>query len=183
LVEYYFDIETTGCDKFRHKIITIQYQRLNGFTGQPFGDLAILKEWESSEKDILAKFIPIFIGEKPFDFIPVGDNLSFDFEFMRVKSEKYGLSKLEIDYLYHDKPTIDLTPILIMVNKGSFKGYDRVWKSGLGAKGLRNELVPQWYESKQYDKIIEYITAERDAFASVYMILKREMPKFTELMK
>jgi len=70
-----------------------------------------------------------------------------------------------------------------MVNKGSFTGYDKVWKSGLEAKGLRNELVPQWYESKQYDKIIEYITAERDAFANVYMILKREIPKFTELMK
>jgi len=183
LVEYYFDIETTGCDESKHKIITIQYQRLDEFTGQPLGDLVILKEWGSSEKDILTKFIPIFIGEKPFDFIPIGDNLPFDFEFMRAKSEKYGLRKLEIDYLYKIKPTIDLKPILVMVNKGRFTGYDKVWKSGLEAKGLRNELVPQWYESKQYDKIIEYITAERDAFASVYMILKREMPKFTELMK
>jgi len=49
---------------------------LNGSTGQPFGDLVILKERESSEKDILAKFIPIFIGEKPFDFIPIGDDSS-----------------------------------------------------------------------------------------------------------
>jgi len=93
LVEYYFDIETIGCDESKHKIITIQYQRLDEFTGQPLGDLVILKEWGSSEKDILAKFIPIFIGEKPFDFIPIGDNLPFDFEFMRAKSEKYGEKK------------------------------------------------------------------------------------------
>jgi len=109
--------------------------------------------------------------------------LPFDFEFMRVKSEKYGLQKMENDYLYKIKPTIDLKPILIMVNRGSFTGYDKARKNSLEARGLRNELVPQWYESKQYDKIIEYINAERDAFARIYMILKSEMPKFTGLMK
>jgi len=58
LAEYYFDMETTGFDFDKDEIITIQFQRLNGFTGEPIGELEILKSWESSEKEILETFLP-----------------------------------------------------------------------------------------------------------------------------
>ena len=54
MVEYYFDVETTGTDFEKDKIITIQWQRL-GFVGEPVGELNILKSWESSEKDVFPK--------------------------------------------------------------------------------------------------------------------------------
>jgi len=55
LVEHYFDIETTGLDPERDKVITIQTQRLVGRTGEPIDEVNILKEWESSEKEIIYK--------------------------------------------------------------------------------------------------------------------------------
>ena len=56
--EYYFDTEATGFDFDKDEIITIQWQRLNGFTGEPIGELTILKRWESSEEEIIRTFIP-----------------------------------------------------------------------------------------------------------------------------
>ena len=57
MTSYYLDIETTGFDPKFDKIITIQYQQLDIASGKPIGNLIILKEWESSEKEILKKFI------------------------------------------------------------------------------------------------------------------------------
>ena len=53
VAEYYFDMETTGLNFNTDKIITIQWQELDGMTGEPVAELNILKSWESSEKEIL----------------------------------------------------------------------------------------------------------------------------------
>ena len=54
---YYFDIETTGIDPNHDKIITIQYQKLDFQSGEPAGEITILKEWEeqASEKNLIEK--------------------------------------------------------------------------------------------------------------------------------
>ena len=54
---FYFDIETTGLNPRQDKILTIQFQELDRNTGEPKGELIIFKEWESSEKNIIAKFL------------------------------------------------------------------------------------------------------------------------------
>ncbi len=47
MAKYYFDIETYPTpNPDTAKIITIQFQRINGETGKPEGELVILKEWE-----------------------------------------------------------------------------------------------------------------------------------------
>ena len=46
-MNYYLDIETTGLDPLRDKIITIQYMELERNTAKSVGPLKILKEWES----------------------------------------------------------------------------------------------------------------------------------------
>jgi len=71
MIEYYFDIETTGVDFEKDEIITIQWQELDGFTGRPKSELNILKSWESSEREILKSFLPNLMRH-PFDFIMVG---------------------------------------------------------------------------------------------------------------
>ena len=43
MAEYYFDMETTGFNFDVDEIITIQWQRLNGFTREPIEKLNILK--------------------------------------------------------------------------------------------------------------------------------------------
>lgn len=53
LVEYYFDIETTGFHFDKDEIITIQWQELDRYTGEAVGDLNILKRWNMRIKTLL----------------------------------------------------------------------------------------------------------------------------------
>ncbi len=92
LTEYYFDIETTGFDPLTDKIITIQFQELDRFTGEPIGVLNILKEWESSEKEILTDFLPN-LTKYAWDFIMIGNNLLFEFSFLTYRAKKHGTGR------------------------------------------------------------------------------------------
>lgn len=174
LVEYYFDIETTGLDPTKDKIITIQWQRLDGFTGEPIGELHILKEWEFSEIELLRMFLPKIQCDNPWDFIMVGKNLLFDFNFLDKRAKKYGFDGFDLAYCY-SRVFLDLKHVLVLINKGNFKGYDRV----LDVSGaLANVNVPQLYEERKYQEIIEYIKKETEIFLRGLKILKSEMPAF-----
>lgn len=178
MAEYYFDTETTGLCPQRDKIITIQWQRVSGFTGEPIGELQILKEWESSEKEILKRFLPNLTCERPFDFIIVGKNLMFDFTFLSNKLEKYGLGKLDLFFCY-ERVTLDIKPILVMINKGNFVGYDKVLDKD-GALEKSSKLIPKFYKEKKYPEIIKYIEEETKVFLKAYQALKREMPSLAK---
>lgn len=177
MAEYYLDTETTGTNPLSDKIITIQWQQLAPFTGEPIGDLHILKEWKSSEKEILEKFLPIFKSEYPFDFIAVGKSLWFDFMFLSYRAKEYGLNGLDIQYL-HDRPHIDLKPVLVMINKGGFKGYDRV----IDKKGSLKVDVPRLYREGKYSEITKYIREETKIFTRAYRILREGMPSLIDLL-
>ena len=178
MVEHYFDIETTGLDPERDKIITIQTQRLVGRTGEPIDEVNILKEWESSEKEIIKKMMPLLTCENPFDFIIVGKNLLFDFMFLNKRAEKYGLKGLDMRCFYN-RASLDLKPILVMINDGNFKGYDKV----LDKKGkLANVIVPKLYKEKKYREIVKYIKEEARTFTDAYQKLKKNMPSLAKLL-
>jgi len=178
LVEHYFDIETTGLDPERDKIITIQTQRLVGRTGEPIDEVNILKEWESSEKEIIKKMMPLLTCENPFDFIIVGKNLLLDFMFLNERAKKYGLKGLDMRCFY-SRASLDLKPILVMINDGNFKGYDKV----LDKKGkLANVIVPKLYEEKKYGEIVKYIKEEAKTFTDAYQKLKKDMPSLAKLL-
>ena len=175
---YYFDIETTGLDPKKDKIITIQYQELDRATGKPIGPLVILKEWESSEREILEKFIK---GTKidstyPFDFVPTGYNLGFEHNFLRERTAKHSLNPLDV----LSKPFIDLRAFGILMNKGEFKG------SGLDkitGKETDGKLIPTWYLNKEYSRIVRYIENETQSFLQFNEWLYKEMPKCLEQFK
>lgn len=172
MAEYYFDTETTGTNPLSDKITTIQWQRLNGFTGEPIGDLNILKEWESSEKEILERFLPIFKCEYIFDFIPIGKNLWFDFKFLGYRAEKCGLKGLDMRYFF-DRPHVDLKHVLVMINQGRFLGYDKV----IGEEdSLIVVDVPKLYREGKYSEMIKYVKEEAKIFTTAYQILKKQMP-------
>jgi len=174
-----------------HKIITIQYQCLHEPSLEPLGELTILKEWKSSEKDILGEFLEVFIGEDPFDFIPVGVNLAFDFRFLyhRVKylmPDYVEKNKLTLEYLVWQKPYIDLKPILIIVNDFRFEGYDRLVEEHMKLEAreepvLTGGTIPHLYISGKYDEIERYIRIEAKAtievLRRVYRILKENYPR------
>ena len=176
MAQYYFDTETTGLDPSLDKIITIQWQELSGLTGKPISSLHILEEWETSEEAILREFLPCLRTENPFDFIMVGKNLLFDFMFLSHRAKKHGLNGLNLRH-FHKRVSLDIKPILIMINRGNFKGYDKVLDK-IGE--LAEVKVYQLYEERKYPEIIEYIRKEAEVLIRGYQILKKEMPLLRE---
>jgi len=172
LVEYYFDIETTGLDPTEHKIVTIQWQPLSGLSGEPVGDLQILREWESSEESIIRQFLPNIQCGNPFEFVMVGKNLLFDFMFFGRRATEHDAASMDLRYFY-GRVWLDVKSILVMMNHGSFKGYDRI----IDKRGeLAKVCVPDLYREGKYDDIIRYVKCETQTFLRAYQILKREMP-------
>jgi DNA polymerase III alpha subunit (gram-positive type) len=169
---FYLDIETTGLKPDVDEIVTIQYQELDRNSGAAIGPLVILKAWESSEKEIIEKFLKDtpFLDEYTFSFIPVGYNLGFEHNFLRKRAEVHGLP--EIDIL--NKPFIDLHGVGILMNRGEFKGSGLDKLTGKDRDGM---LVPVWYKVKNYDKIVEYIEMETKEFLKFNVWLYQKMPE------
>tara|TARA_Y100000310_G_scaffold65417_1_gene60901 strand:- start:2335 stop:2883 length:549 start_codon:yes stop_codon:yes gene_type:complete len=171
MVNFYFDIETTGLDPKKDKILTIQFQELDRNTGEPIGELIILKEWESSEKEIINKFLfdTKILDNYPFSFIPVGYNLNFENSFLKERTKINGLPSIDI----LNNPFIDLRVIGILMNKGEFKG------SGLDKlteKKSEGSNIPTLYNNHEYEKIIEYIKEEASEFLRLNVWLYKKLP-------
>jgi len=177
--EYFFDVETcingNKPNPLNDRIITIQYQLLDGYD-QPNGSLKILTEWEEgSEKRMLEKFKAIFVTESPFDFIPVGVNLyGYDLIVLLLRLEAHGLLDTKPIEFFRDRPVIDIKPILVIMNQGQFKGYTNIIKKQHGGN------IKGWYENREYEKIIDYITQEAQSFIKAYRVLKEQLPRIVE---
>ena len=172
---FYFDIETTGLNSKLNKIITIQYQELDRTTGEAIGELIILKEWESSEREILSEFINKSGINEPyaFSFIPTGYNLGFEHNFLRERTALHSFTPLDI----LGKPFIDLRAFGILMNHGEFKG------SGLDkicGKKTDGSNIPLWYQNKEYNRITDYIKDEAKSFIHLYAWLHKRMPSCLE---
>lgn len=175
MANFYLDIETTGLNSKKDKIITIQYQRLDQKTGKPLNELKILREWDSSEKEIIKKFLDEtkITSKYPFDFIPIGYNLSFVSNFLKTRTFFYRLKPL---YLL-SRPFIDLKVIGILMNKGEFKGAGL---NQLTNKEKKGNNVPIWYEHKEYGKIIYYIHQKTKDFLDFNSWTLKKMPELLE---
>ena len=171
MVEYYFNIETTGLNPLDDKIITIQIQKLVGRTGEAFGKLKIFKEWESSEKEIIKKIMPKLTSSNPFDFIIVGKDLLFDFMFLGKRAEKYELGQLDLISL-NKRVFTDIKHVLVLINKGNFRGYNKLLTKGR-TKGAK---IPLLYEQKKYDEIIRHLEIKTQTFIDAYKMLRTRMP-------
>jgi len=169
--QFYFDIETTGLDPERDKIISIQIQELDRNTGDKKGDLIVLKEWETSEKEILEQFIEgSGILDYPFNFIPIGYNLGFEHSFLIARTKVHNLP--EIDIL--NNPFVDLRSIGVLMNKGEFKGSGLDKITGKKSDG---SVLPTWYQNKEYDKILSYVESEANEFIKLNKWLYKKMPE------
>ena len=175
---FYLDIETTGLDPLKDKIITIQFQELERNTGKAVGELIILKEWESSEKQILEEFISKsrILDPYPFSFVAVGFNLGFEHNFLKKRTELNGLPAIDI----LNKPFLDLRAIAILMNKGEFKGSALRDMTGKKGKGIQ---IPEWYAQRDHKSIIDYIVNETNEFTKFTMWLYKEMPELKEKLK
>jgi hypothetical protein len=173
---YYFDMEgyKTGekADPAVDKLISIQYQKMDLTTGEPLGELKILKEWESSEKEIVTSFYNEFFKPGiPFtQFIPVGMGLDYEYEMLNEKLKKYNLPAISSHELYYRRPRFDMRPIIILLNDGRFNGAKL--DSFAPVKG-DGGLVKGWYEKKEFKKIEHYIRDEAEGFLKLLQYLNR----------
>ena len=172
MATYYLDIETTGLDPKINKIITIQYQEVDRYTGKAKGELIILKEWESSEKEIIEKFIADtkILENYAFSFVALGFNLTFEHNFLKERSKINNLKELDI----LNCPFIDLRAITILMNDGQFKGSSLDAMTGKKNNGSR---IPEYYKAKNYVAIIDYIKDETIEFLRFNAWLYKNMPK------
>lgn len=162
MTNYYLDVETFSPGERPNfetdSIITIQFQEIDDM-GKPKEELKILKAWESSEKEILEEFTKLFKKKNIFDFIPVGYNLDFEQKMLLSRTLANNLGPF--DLFAKDRPTLDLWPLGILMNKGQRKGsgLDR-----LTGKPHDGSIIPKWYAQKEYSKIDNYIRVEAREF-------------------
>lgn len=173
--EYYLDIETNSKGAKptpEDEILTIQYQRLNTRTGCAEDDLVILKSWESSEKEILTTFYRVFQPEKSFAFVPIGMNLNFDFFLLHNRWGKVEI-RVPLETLFYTLPYMDIKPIIVLLNAGSFKGARLDKFTGKEQSGAK---IPEWYAEKDYNSMEQYIRNEAKEFIEFYQKLKEKIP-------
>ena len=151
---HYFDIETYSPgekpDPKSDKIISIQFQKFDLKTGEKIGKLQILKEWEDGEEKIVKFIHKWFFSRNPWQFIPVGFNLNFEWKFLAEKFKKYNLDKnsnLKFSDLIDKFPQIDLKPIAL-IKKGEFIGASL---SSISKKEDDGNIIKELYENKNFN--------------------------------
>ena len=173
----YFDIETYSVGEFpdpkTDKIISIQFQKIDIKTGSPTGKLQILKEWEEGEEEIVRFIYKWFFasGRNRWQFVPIGFNLNFEWKFLSYKFKQYGLDEKDLSDYYDNFPQIDLKSMAV-IKKGSFVGAKL---SSISNKEEDGHLIKEYYEAKEYDKILNYIENETKAFIELYQKIAKNI--------
>lgn len=154
----FIDIETTGLDPHRERIVTIQARHL--------GETKVWKEWELGEVGCLRNLFNLLSqpGARGKSF--VGYNiLKFDVPFIDVRLRELGVMDERVWHLLHDLHYVDLYQLL-----GDYYARARQWY--LSMTTVRNDVVnaeiPKLYEAREYTTIEEYVEREMRAMEAFY---------------
>jgi hypothetical protein len=138
-----------------------------------------LKEWEcgSNERIIIQWFYKKYVENKSkWYFIPVGNNLEFEFRMLNFKLCQYFGNKAGLDFT-ENKPKLDVKDALIMMNGCRFKDY-----SSIIGKSHKAKEIALWYANKDYEEIEKYIIEEAENFVSAYSIMLSEFDKVRKML-
>lgn len=176
MTHYYFDIETTGLNPLKDSIISIQIVPLSRNAGTPCGPLRIYKAWELGEARTIQKFIEYvdLYNEYPFQFVPVGYNLQFDSRFLKMRMAVHNIKPLPFDIVSFERPKIDLRSIGVLIKNGDFKGSSL---DAISGKQYTGKKILEWNETKDYEKIEEYIQQEAEEFITFLQWLYKILPE------
>jgi len=104
--------------------------------------------------------------------VPIGYNLAFDFTNLVYRWRKIDI-RVNAESLFAQHAYIDIQPIVIMFNKGSFSGATLDKFAGKRYPGSK---IKEWYEKEDYLAIQEYIRDEVDKFLRLYQFLVQRLP-------
>ena len=121
----------------------------------------------------ITKFLPMIHCDNYWDFIFVGDNLLFDFNFLNERLKRYGLEEMDLSHCT-ERPFINLKYTLVLMNDGQFRGYTDILNQNAT---IDNTEIPGLYENEEFDKIIEYILEEAKSFTDFFSKLKDKLLK------
>lgn len=186
MTNYYLDLETNTegrnvPDPMKDRIVTIQYRPYYKDSGKPKEPLTILKSWESSEKEILERFLKITEWNErsskywEFKFIPTGVNLNYDLIVIKNRCKELLNITIPCKILFHDIPRMELKTNLVMANKGKFTGASLDRFSNKKTDGL---LARKYIKGEDWDNLLQYIDQEAEAFFEIYQRLLKHMPEF-----
>jgi hypothetical protein len=97
---------------------------------------------------------------------------------LNERLEHYGLGEIDLRCL-NERVSLDIKPILVIMNDGSFKAYDKVIPK---TNPTPNGTIPKLYAEKKYPEIIKYIEDEAKDFIKAHQIFKRELPSLKRLL-
>lgn len=171
---YYFDTEKY-CTDFQHdknELITVQYQKIDIFSGDPIGKLIILKRWEMREEEIVKRSLRRLLNP---DFIPVGRNIGTDIGFVKSRALKLGWKRKDLESIIRYKEHVNVMGAYIMPSDAQDKELDKLYLKSSQVPGYSEISMPlwtrgvsrdgtliKWYENKEYWRIIAYIKAEAE---------------------
>lgn len=172
----YFDIETFSENGFKAgttKIISIQYRDFDG-------NYKMLKEWESSEADILQKFFTDLKMMKREDFLMlVGHNvLRFDIPMIIRRMVANGIESVDdLEDFFHNVFVVDTMQCMLPFNSMRFKGLNTEEISrrlGITVPHHRNTEIESFYRNREFRKIEQHALADIDFVQDLYWKLKKE---------
>lgn len=172
----YIDIETFSENGFRSdntKVISVQYRSFDGKT-------KILKEWESSEKNILSSFLTDLKMMRNEGFlILVGHNiLRFDIPTLMRRMAANGIDGHgNLEDFFCNIATVDTLQCMLPFNGMRFKGLsadDVSSRLDISGPRHRNTEVESFYRNREFRKIEDHAVADLDFVQSLYWRLKRE---------
>jgi hypothetical protein len=111
--------------------------------------------------------------------VPIGMSLVFDLFSLYYRWKRIGI-KVSLKTLFFDHPFLDIKPILVILNKGSFKGANLGNFIEFPQKEEFRAKIGEWHKNKNYTEIEEYISKEADGFIELYQKIKRKLPDLLE---
>jgi hypothetical protein len=98
---------------------------------------------------------------------------------LNERLKQFGLGEIDLRCL-NDRVSLDIKPILVLINDGSFIGYEEIIPK---TNPITGDMIPTFYRDGKYTEIIKYIEDEAKDFIKAYQILKKEIAPLRRLLK
>lgn len=164
-----FDIETTGTNGYRDKVILIGMKKE--------GRIKQWKLWKvKNELNMIQKCIVVLEELPRLEETIVGyNNLKFDVPFLVARLSAFGEMSSEIYEVFYNRKWFDLYQFLGNDFR-SLESWRRRLRIRRGREDIRGRDVPILYEKKEYKKIEQHNRDDLNTSEKLYLKLQKRFP-------